>query len=256
MLLLLNTTKLMDLEAPVPPRLRPTEARHTAEARTLIAALRGVKTPELQGMMDLSPELADATRADLVRWGESGRASRPALFVFTGLVYKHLDAATFTADDRRRAQRRLRIMSGLYGLLRPLDRIEAYRLEMGCRFAPPGARNMTAFWKDRLTDALNEDLAAGEPVLSTASQEYLKAVDAKRLRGPLITPVFKERRPDGSLRTPTVHAKMARGALIRHAVVHNAKQPEDLMGFSALGWEAAEPPPASGPWLFTRDRRD
>jgi len=146
-------------------------------------------------------------------------------------------------------------VSGLYGLLRPMDRIEAYRLEMGCRFAPPGARNLTAYWRDRLTDALNDDLADGEAVVSAASQEYLKAVDRSRLRGPLITPVFKERRPDGSLRTPTVHAKMARGALIRHALVVGARTPKDLLGFCDLGWEAAEEPPESGPWLFTRERR-
>ncbi|MCB1151551.1 YaaA family protein [bacterium] len=252
MLYLLNTTKLMDLEAPVPPRLRATAPAFADEAADLIDALRPLPAGRLATLMDLNADLARRTRADLALWGDPDRPAQAAVFAFTGLVYKHLDAGSWDAAVRRRAQKQLRILSGLYGVLRPLDRIQAYRLEMGCRWAPPGARNLTEFWRDRITAALNAELRDGEPVVSTASQEYLKAVDETALRGRLITPVFKERDRDGTLKTRVVHAKMARGALIRHGLTVGARKPKDLLGFRELGWEAAEPPPERGPWLFTR----
>lgn len=255
MLYLLNTTKLMDPAAPAPPRLRPAAPAFADEAAGLVRALRLLDAGRLARLMDLNADLARRTRADLALWGDAERPSCPAAYAFTGLVYKHLDPAGWDAPTRRRAQKRLRILSGLYGLLRPLDRIEAYRLEMGCRWAPPGAKNLTEFWRDRITAALNAELRDGEPVVSTASQEYLKAVDESALRGRLITPVFKERLPDGRLKTRVVHAKMARGALIRHGLAVGARRPADLLGFGEMGWEAAEPPPERGPWLFTRALR-
>lgn len=251
-LLLVNTTKLMNLDAPTPPRLRTTDPSFADTARGLVQALRRHDAHALGRLMDLNPELADETRLRLQRWGGTDSPVVPALYAFTGLVFKHLDAPTLDAAARRRAQRRLRILSGLYGLLRPFDRIEAYRLEMGCRFAPPGGTTLTGFWRERLTDALNSELRDEEPVLSVASQEYLKAVDAKRLRGPIVRPVFKERRAGGKLVTPVVHAKMARGALLRYALETGAQGPTDLLGFSAMGWEAAEAPPPAGEWLFVR----
>ena len=252
LLLLVNSTKLMDLGAPTPARLATTDPSFADTAQGLVKALRRHDARTLARLMDLNPELADETRLRLQRWGAPDSPAIPALFAFCGLVFRHLDAPTLDAAARRRAQRRLRILSGLYGVLRPFDRIEAYRLEMGCRFAPPDAANLVAFWRARLTDALNAELKDGEPVLSVASQEYLQAVDAKRLRGPIVRPVFKERRAGGRLATPVVHAKMARGALLRHALVTGARGPADLLGFSAMGWEAAEAPPKAGEWLFVR----
>lgn len=252
MLLLVNSTKLMDFETPIPPRLAVTDPSFADTARGLVAALRRHDARALARLMDLNPELADETRLRLQRWGAPDSPAIPALYAFCGLVFRHLDAPTLDAAARRRAQRRLRILSGLYGVLRPFDRVEAYRLEMGCRFAPPGAATMVAFWRERLTDALNAELKDGEPVLSVASQEYMQAVDAKRLRGPIVRPVFKELRAGGRLATPVVHAKMARGALLRHALVTGARSPADLLGFSAMGWEAAEAPPQAGEWLFVR----
>jgi len=255
MLYLLNTTKLMDPSAPVPPRLRPTAPEFLDAAAGLVDALRPLDAGRLARLMDLNADLAHRTRADLALWGGPEHPSLPAVYAFTGLVYKHLDPASWGAPTRRRAQKRLRILSGLYGVLRPLDRIGPYRLEMGCRWAPPGAKSLTAFWRERITAALNAELRDGEPVVSTASQEYLKAVDEAALRGPLITPVFQERMPDGKLKTRVVHAKMARGALIRHGLSVGARRPADLAGFAEMGWEAAGPPPERGPWLFTRPSR-
>jgi len=255
MLILLNSTKTMDLAAPVPAGLRATRPAFGAEAAAVVAALRPRRPAELARLMDLSGALADAAKVDLARWGDRRNPARPALLAFTGLVFRYLDAPSLDADGWRRAQDRLRILSGLYGVLRPRDRIEAYRLEMGLKWAPKGTKDMAGFWREKVTARLNRDLRRGEPVLSVSSVEYLAAVDTGALKGPVIRPVFKERRPDGSLRTAPVHAKMARGALARWALDSRAGRPADLMEFAGLGWEAAEEPPPEGPWLFTRTVR-
>ena len=236
-----------------PAAPRPTSPRQLDRARELAALLRPRTEADLARLMGLSGKLATETRAAAARWGAPGQPQAPALFAFTGLVYKHLGAATLTADQLRAAQKDVRILSGLYGLLRPLDRVEFYRLEMGVRLPAAGCANLTAYWREALTDALNADLKQGEPIVSVAAQEYVQALDVPRLRGPLISVVFKEQKRDGSLKTVAVHSKMARGALVRHALDCGAQAPGDLLGFGELGWEAAhEPPVDGGPWLFTR----
>jgi hypothetical protein len=253
--LLLNSTKTMDLEAAVPKRLVPTEPVHLETAFELAAPLAKMSLARLDKLMAVRGKLAEQTRADLALWGKAGRVRKPALLAFTGLVYKYLDAPSLTVAQWRRAQKGFRILSGLYGLLRPLDEVEAYRLEMGSKVKPRGANNLTAFWRPRLTAALNAELAQGEPILSVASLEYMKALDLNGLKGPVISPVFKERLPDGSFKTAPVHAKMARGALARFVLTAGATKPADLLGFAELGWEATAEPPAAGSWLFTRPHR-
>jgi len=255
MIILLNSTKTMDLTTKVPAHLSVTEPGFLGAAGELARPLAKISLARLETLMGVKGKLADQTRADLARWGTQGRAKCPALLAFTGLVYKYLDAPSLKSMHWKRAGKNLRILSGLYGILRPQDEVEAYRLEMGSKVKPKGAKNLTEFWRPRLTGALNGELAKGEPVISVAALEYMKALDAKSLNGPVISPVFKEVLPDGSLRTAPVHAKMARGALARFALTSGAKKPADLLGFGDLGWEAAEEPPPSGPWLFTRPHR-
>ncbi|HPF71514.1 MAG TPA: YaaA family protein [Candidatus Krumholzibacteria bacterium] len=255
MLLLVNSTKTMSLEGPLPARLAPTEPAFAVEAGHLAAALRALSAARLARAQGVTGDLADRARGELARWGAEGRPRRPAVFAFTGLVYQGLAPGGFAAPVRRRAAARLRILSGLYGVLRPFDLVEAYRLEMGSPLGPDRAANLAAWWKPRLTAALDAELADGEPVITVAAQEYMKAVDVRALKGPVISPVFKEERPDGSLKTVTVHAKKARGALLRFALVSGARRPADLLGFDEDGWAAAGPPPERGDWLFTRPER-
>ncbi len=252
MLLLLNTTKTMNLGAEIPARLKTTKPKQMNQAKTLAEEVAQLSRPQLIKLMGLSEKLADETRVNAALWGNEARHSIPALFGFTGLVYKSLDAGSFNAAQRKDAQKRVRILSGLYGVLRPFDLIEAYRLEMGQKLAVGQAKNIVAFWKEDLTACLNEDLKQGEVIISVAAQEYMKALDPKKLKGPVISPIFKERRDDGSLKTVSVYSKKARGELIKFVLKNKAKTPKDLLGFSALGWEAAEEPPEAGPWLFTR----
>ena len=256
MIILLNSTKTMDPSVALPPRLKTTAPEFQDRAADLADRLRKLGPRALASRMSLSARLADETRAVLARWGTPDEPRGPALFAFTGLVYKYVAPGEWTAAERRDAQKRLVILSGLYGLLRPLDLVAAYRLEMGSGFKPPRATNLAAWWREPLTAAVNARLAEGESVLNLAAQEYVKALDVKSLRGPVISPIFKETRPDGSLKTAPVHAKMARGAMVRWIFAQQARRPEDLLGFGEMGWEAASEPPAAGNWLFTRPVRD
>ncbi len=256
MIILLNTTKTMNMGVPLPARLKTTIPACQTAAETLMTSLRRLSAADLADRMDLSAKLTGETQARLAQWGRPGQPLAPALFAFTGLVYKYLDPAAWPAPALHDAQQRLVILSGLYGMLRPLDRIAAYRLEMGSKFKPPRAANLVAFWRDTLTDALNVQLKQDEAIINLAAQEYTKALKVKELKGPLISPIFKEVRPDGGLKNVSVHAKMARGSLVKYVFTTGAKRPRDLLGFGELGWEASEEPPASGQWLFTRPVRD
>ncbi len=218
--------------------------------------LQRLSAARLAEQMVLSAKLTAETRVQLAGWGQPGQVLAPALFAFTGLVYKYVDPASWKLPALRDAQQRLVILSGLYGRLRPLDRIAAYRLEMGSKFKPPRAANLVAFWQNSLTAGLNDQLKRNEPILNLAAQEYTKALKLNELKGPLLSPVFKEVRADGSLKNVSVHAKMARGAMVKHIFTTGVRRPQDLLGFGELGWEATTEPPESGPWLFTRPARD
>jgi len=252
MIILLNTTKTLNTSLQAPAKLDLSKPAFMDRAHQLMEALAPMDRNELASLMGLSEKLANETRADIAQWGQADRQEGPAFFAFTGLVYKSLDVPTLTVPQLRQAQKQVRILSGLYGILRPLDLVQSYRLEMGLKLSVGGSRNMVHFWKETLTEAVNSGLKKGEPIINLAAQEYMKALDVKKLRGPVISPVFKEIRHDGTMKTVTVHAKKARGAMIRFALQNKAARPTDLLGFGEMGWEATCEPPESGNWLFSR----
>ncbi|HNN90368.1 MAG TPA: peroxide stress protein YaaA, partial [Giesbergeria sp.] len=160
-----------------------------------------------------------------------------ALLTFNGDVYEGLNARSLARSDLDWAQDHLAILSGLYGVLRPLDWMQPYRLEMGTRLATPAGANLYQFWGDRLAEHLNQRLA-GDPapvLLNLASQEYFKAVDRKALRPRVVECVFEDWK-GGSWKIISFHAKRARGLMARHAIQQRARKPEDLRGFDAEGW--------------------
>lgn len=252
MLLLLNTTKTMDVNAPVPPDIATTDPDLLKIARKLAGRISKMPHRQLAAFMSLSEKLAVETHEKFSLWGKAEQSKIPALFGFTGLFFQHLDAASFDKNQLIFARKNIRILSGLYGLLKPFDLIEVYRLEMGYKLSVDNFSNLTQFWKETLTAKLNKELASGKHIISVASQEYMKALDIKKLDHPVITPVFKEKHPDGSYKNAVVHAKKARGAIVHYAIKNRLEKPEDLMGFSAMGWKASTPPPDYGSWLFTR----
>ncbi len=252
MLLLLNTTKTMDISAQVPSGMTATDPGLLKTAQKLAGKVSKMSPRQLAALMSLSDKLAAHTHDKFSLWGTPGQPRVPALYGFTGLIFKHLDAGSLTEKSLAFARKHVRILSGLYGLLAPFDLIEAYRLEMGYKLKMDNYSNLAQFWKKTLTARLNKELSPGEPIVSVASQEYMKALDIKKLSSPVISPVFKEKKPDGSFKNAVVHAKKARGEIVRYAIEKRVDTPNDLMGFSALGWKAAEQPPANGSWLFAR----
>jgi cytoplasmic iron level regulating protein YaaA (DUF328/UPF0246 family) len=252
-LLLIASAKKLDVAAPVRTPL-PTQPAHLARARTLMGLLRALDLPELAHLMAMSDDLAALTAGRCRAWRPpfTPDNARPALLAYAGDAYAALDAATLDAGDLAFAQDHLRILSGLYGLLRPLDLIQPYRLEMGTRLANAEGPDLYAFWRAPLTRAVAQALAgAGGPLVNLASGEYFSALDTSALPGRIVTPVFEEP-VRGGYRVQAVHAKRARGRMVRFAVRNRLDRTEDLLAFDDLGYtfDAA----ASGPdrWVFRR----
>jgi cytoplasmic iron level regulating protein YaaA (DUF328/UPF0246 family) len=181
--------------------------------------------------------------------------SKAALLAFSGDVYRKLDSGSLSPADLRWAQDHLRILSGLYGLLRPLDLIQPYRLEMGTRLPNPRGKSLYAFWGDRLADALNAEHAArpAAAVLNLASIEYIKAVPVERLEMPMVTASFQEWR-DGKLKTIAFSAKRARGLMARFVIEGRIERPEQLHEFAVEGYSFQPQLSTADRLLFARQR--
>ena len=235
---------------PVPAPRPATAPRLTDATDALLPILRGLGADDIAALMRLSPKLAQLNRDRYRDW--EAAPTHPAAFLFAGDTYVGLEARTLSDDALRHAQGHLRILSGLYGLLRPLDAIRPYRLEMGTRLANPRGRDLYAFWGTRIAEALNADAeAAGTGwVLNCASVEYFGAVDRDALRPGVITPTFLEDRPGGP-KVVSFHAKRARGAMARFVAEHRITDPADLRGFDAGGY-AWQDSPAAAPVFLRR----
>jgi cytoplasmic iron level regulating protein YaaA (DUF328/UPF0246 family) len=177
--------------------------------------------------------------------------ARQAIFAFDGDVYTGLDAYTIPVDKLDDVQDRLIILSGLYGLLKPLDLIQAYRLEMGTNLSIGDSKNLYEFWKPVITAALNKELKKSELFLNLASNEYFSAVDVKALKVPVITPEFKEFK-DGQLKIISFFAKKARGLMVRYIIDHTVETIEDLKGFNYEGYQFSDALSVGNKLVFTR----
>lgn len=242
MLFLLSPAKSLDYESPVPPELaaRATRPRFVAEAAELIEVLRRRSPAQVASLMELSDTLARLNVGRYAAWSTRFTAhnSRPAAIAFNGDVYEGLQAASLGADDWAWAQRHVRILSGLYGVLRPLDKLQPYRLEMGTRLPTPGgARNLYEFWGDTIADALNEEQRgqAAPVIVNLASQEYAKAALRPALRARVVECVFEQRQA-GQWKVISFFAKRARGLMARHAILRRAASPKVLREFDAEGY--------------------
>lgn len=165
--------------------------------------------------------------------------ARPAVYAFDGDVYSGMDAYSLPENKIPQLQIQLRILSGLYGLLKPLDLIQPYRLEMGTKFPVGVKKNLPAFWKDKVTQYLNEELVEGETFLNLASNEYFAAVDTKALKVEVVTPHFKDYK-DGKLKMISFFAKKARGMMVRYVLDHNCETLADIKGFNTDGYQYSE----------------
>lgn len=240
MLCVISPAKRLD-EAPraLPAELEPTEPVFGADAVKLAKIARGLSVAELRGLMSISEPLArlNAERFAAFSAKPAAGAVKPAAFCFDGDTYAGLEAKTLDADALRWAQGHLRILSGLYGLLRPLDLIQPYRLEMGSRLANPKGADLYAWWGNRIARALNAQAAGvgAEVLVNCASQEYFGAVDLRALKLRVVTPVFLEGR-GAEAKVVSFFAKKARGAMARFIAENRLTDPADILGFSTGGY--------------------
>ena len=236
MKIVISPAKSLDYTTALPTQ-RFTEAQFLDKANTIQKTLKKKKPKDLMELMDISEKLADLNWQRNQDWTLpfTPENARPAVYAFNGDVYTGLDAFTIPTDKLDDLQDQLRILSGLYGILRPLDLMQEYRLEMGTSIAIGTKKNLYEFWKKTITDALNKELTKDELFLNLASNEYFSAVDTKALKVPVITPEFKDYK-DGKLKMISFFAKKARGLMVRYIIDSNAKTIEDLKGFNYEGY--------------------
>jgi cytoplasmic iron level regulating protein YaaA (DUF328/UPF0246 family) len=236
MKIVISPAKSLDFESQLPTKTF-TEPQFLKEANTIQKTLKKQKPKQLMDLMSISEKLADLNWERNQVWETpfTPENARPAIFAFDGDVYTGLDAYTIPAEKMDDLQDKLRILSGLYGLLKPLDLMQAYRLEMGTSMAIGTKKNLYEFWKKIITKTLNEELKKDELFLNLASNEYFSAVDMKTLKVPVITPEFKDYK-DGKLKIISFYAKKARGLMVRYIIDNNAETIEDLKGFNYEGY--------------------
>lgn len=258
MLFLLSPAKSLDYETRVPATVqrRATEPLFTAQAEQLIAVMRQRTPAEVAQLMDLSDNLAALNVGRYAAWQAQATPanSKPAALAFDGDVYGGLQARTLKAADLDWAQQHVVILSGLYGALRPLDRLQPYRLEMGIPLAHPGGRNLYDFWGDTVAQYLNERQAEIKKpvVINLASQEYARAALRPALKAKVIQVEFQEGKADGGWGIVSFFAKRARGLMVRWAIDRRLRKPEALQAFDLEGYAFAPTASDARHWVFRR----
>jgi uncharacterized protein len=250
MLFLLSPAKSLDYDTPTPPALAPalTRPQFLGDTAALIDVLRTKTVADVRELMDLSEPLAALNVERYKAWRPrfTDHNSKPAVLAFNGDVYDGLDAKTLAEDDIAWAQTHVRMLSGLYGILRPLDRMQPYRLEMGTRLATPAGASLYDWWGDRLALHLNRLASAQKApvIVNLASQEYFRAVDRKALKPRVIDCQFEDWK-NGDYKIISFFAKRARGLMARFAIQQRLETPDGLQAFNLDGYRLA--PEASSP---------
>lgn len=254
MIFVLSPAKTLDYQTP-PAIATHTQPAFLAQSAELIEVMRAMSRAEVARVMDLSDPLAALNVARYGAWSPpfTPANAKQAVLAFNGDVYAGLAAADLQKADLAYAQRHLRILSGLYGLLRPLDLMQPYRLDMGTRLANPRGKDLYAFWGERLTESLNALLAKEKSrvLVNLASAEYFRAVKTKRLAARLVTPVFEERK-GGKYKIIGFFAKRARGLMARYAIVNRIARPEGLQDFACEGYAFAPNVSDEATYVFRR----
>ena len=236
MKLVISPAKSLNYESALPTTLS-TDSRFLDEAQQLNKLLKKKSPKALSELMRISPNLGQLNYERNQDWAIPFTAenARPAIYAFSGDVYRGLDAYTIPTSKLETLQNSIRIISGLYGLLNPLDLVQPYRLEMGTKLPVGKAKNLYEFWRKKLTTALNEELKEGELFVNLASQEYFKAIDVKALKVPVIHIDFKEFK-NGQYKTIAIFAKLARGYMTRHIIDNVVDTVDGLKTFTTDGY--------------------
>ena len=239
MIAVVSPAKTLDFENPSPLN-KHSQAQLLEQSEKLAEALKKCSAADLQKLMGISPKLGKLNYDRFQAWEApfTTKNAKAACYAFKGDVYTGLDAETLTEKQIAIAQKRLRIISGLYGLLRPLDLIQPYRLEMGTAFAPGKTKDLYAFWDGQITDAVNEALrkAKSKTLLNLASNEYFNAIHPGAVNAEIISPVFKDYK-NGKYKVISFFAKRARGLMARHVIEHDLEDPKNLKKFKSAGYK-------------------
>jgi len=254
MLALISPAKKLNFELVSAMSLH-SQPKFIKNASKLAASARKLSRSQLAKSMKISDSLADLNykRFQAFKIPFDLSNAKQAALVFNGDTYLGLQAPTFNENDFKFAQDHLRILSGLYGLLRPLDLIQPYRLEMGARFSPPNKRDLYDFWATQLTETINIELKSHthKSIINLASNEYFKVIDKKKVSGHIITPAFKEIK-DGEARMIGMYAKQARGMMARYMIQNRLEDAEDLKKFDFGGYKFQKNQSDAKNWIFTR----
>jgi len=255
MLIVISPAKSLDFsiqtnikEYSIPPFLN--------DSKLLIGNLRKYRPEQLSSLMNISAKLAELNYERFVKWHLpfSPENAKPALFVFKGDVYQGLDTETLSKEDISFANNHLRILSGLYGILKPLDLIQEYRLEMGTKLKNERGKNLYEFWGDKITGEINKavEQSSGEKFLiNLASNEYFKSINKKKLNYEVITPVFKDYK-NGQYKIISFFAKKARGLMSRFIIQNCIEKAEDIKAFNLSDYRYNEELSKDKEWVFTR----
>ena len=231
------------------------QASFLEQADYLAKQLQKMSKKELQKLMKLSENLSDLNHQRYRDWTmptKESETAQPAITVFNGEVFKAIDAGTFSTKDFENAQKSLRILSGLYGILKPLDLMYPYRLEMGTKWnITTKTKNLYQYWGEQLSLFLNNEMEEGEVIVNLASNEYFKAIDKKILKARVVTPVFKELKGD-QFKVIMMYAKHARGAMARDIIQNQYQNIEDLKGYDVDGYSYNEDMSTENEWVFVR----
>ena len=256
MLFVLSPSKTLDLKSQLPD-ISHSQPRLLDDTAILVAILRNHSTKKMAQLMDISEKLAllNVDRFQRFSLPHLRNDSRPCLNMFKGDVYEAMDISQYGQEEFAYAQKHLRILSGLYGVLRPLDLIQPYRLEMGTRLKVKKTRDLYGFWGERITALLNEDLGAAKVeervLVNLASEEYFYAVRPVKLGGRVVHMVFKERHK-GQLKIIGIHAKKARGLMADYAIKNKVNHLEELKFFTAAGYSYQSELSTENNWIFIR----
>ena len=252
MKILLSPAKSLDYKSDL-PTLKTSEGCFLNEAQYLNNILKEKSPKELSELMNISSSLGELNYQRNNSWSLpfSSKNARQSIYAFSGDVYRGLDSYTIDEDKIDFMQNSVRIISGLYGLLKPLDLIQPYRLEMGTKMPVDDNKNLYEYWRQKITSQLNKELADDEPVLNLASNEYFKAIDSKVVKTDIYTANFKQLK-NGEYKTIAIFSKKARGMMTRFIIDHNITDINDLKSFNYDGYMFHESLSSKNEFIFTR----
>lgn len=255
MLIVISPAKTLDFETP-PISKEHTQPDFLDDSAELISALKKLEPDQIGRLMSISPTLATLNSNRYLAWSRFSTTenAKQALLAFKGDVYVGLDADTLTEPQLAFAQNHLRILSGLYGLLRPLDLIQPYRLEMGTQFKNQRGKNLYEFWGNKITQALNQTIQQQKiaTLVNLASNEYFQAIQTDKLNARVITPVFKDQK-NGAYKIISFFAKKARGMMSRYIIQNKISKLEEIKSFDSGGYWFSQNDSNAEQWVFKRE---